>query len=278
MKINEKFINSFLLIVEIIAKKIATNFRRSINKYAFWMTANNYCLFCKNYSRINLPHGTLLTISKRYLKKSVPTKGLRVNAVCPTCCSYDRERFLNYILENYTTIYSENYHILHIAPEKNIKDKFDGKNPNYITGDIKLGKANNLVDLTDMRSQFEDKYFDFIICSHVLQDIEHERDAIIEMKRVLKNDGLLVLTIPICFQINTTLENHHLTSPIEKLIHYGNRDHFRIYGNDYSNRLIQYGFLVKEFQANKSDCSSDIIKNRFIGGDIVMFCKTNKIE
>ena len=235
-------------------------------------------MFCKNYSRINLPHGTLLTISKSYLKKDVPTKGIRVNAVCPICGSYDRERFLNYILENYSNIYNENYHILHIAPEKNIKDKFDGKNPNYLTGDIQFGKANHLVDLTDMRSQFEDNYFDYIICSHVLQDIVNEKDAVNEIKRVLKNDGSLILSIPICFQMSKTLENKNLTLPIERLIYFGNRNHVRMYGNDYLYRLNDFGFTVQLFQANIVLSRQEIIKNRFIGGDIVMFCKINKIE
>ncbi len=73
MKLNDKYLNSFLLYIEINAKKIATYKRKVADKYAFWKRANNYCLFCENYSRINLPHGTLLTISKSYLKKGVPT-------------------------------------------------------------------------------------------------------------------------------------------------------------------------------------------------------------
>ena len=83
MTINEKLVNQILLFIEKYSKRIITFFRNIINKYAFWISANNYCLFCKKYCRLNLPHGTLLTISKKYLKKGVPTKGLRVNAVCP---------------------------------------------------------------------------------------------------------------------------------------------------------------------------------------------------
>lgn len=273
MKLNEKFINSFFLLVEIYVKRTITLFRRTFDKYAFWMNANNYCLFCKEYSRVNLPHGTLLTISKSYLKKGVPTKGLRVDAVCPNCGSYDRERFLNYILVNYCTIYSENYNVLHIAPEKNIKDNFEGKNPNYITGDIQFGKANQIVDLTDMKLQFDDNYFDYIICSHVLQDIVNEKDAFNEIKRVLKKDGLLILSIPICFQMSKTLENHNLTFPIERLIYFGNRNHVRMYGNDYLNRLNDFGFTVQLFQVNKILSPDKILQNRFIAEDIVMFCK-----
>ena len=270
----EQFVNSFLLFVEMNATKITTFFRRIINKYLFWINAKNYCLFCNNYSRLNLPHGTLLTISKRYLKKGVPTKGFRVNSVCPTCGSYDRERFLNYVLDNYTDIYNKNYAILHIAPEKNIREKFDAsKNTNYITGDIQFGKANQIVDLTNMKSQFKDNHFDFIICSHVLQDIVNEMDAINEMKRVLKKDGILILSIPVCDQLNTTLENHNLVSPVEKLINFGNRNHVRMYGNDYLNRLVESGLFIKGFQANNILCSQEIKRNRFIGGDKVMFCK-----
>lgn len=273
MKLFESCLNSFFLFLEINSKKTVTFFRREGDKYAFWISANNYCLFCKKYSRINLPHGTFLMISKNYLKKGVPTKGLRVNAACPICGSYDRERFLNYILENYSTIYSENYNILHIAPEKNIKEKFDGKNPNYITGDIQFGKANQIVDLTDMKSQFDDNFFDYIICSHVLQDIVNEKDAFSEIKRVLKNDGILILSIPICFKLNNTLENVTLTSAFKRLIDFGNREHVRIYGNDYLKRLYNFGFNVQLFQVNKILSPDKILQNRFIAEDVVMFCK-----
>lgn len=277
MKPYEEYLDSFLIKVEMYAKKLTTIIRRGINTYAFWIEPKCYCLFCERYSRINLPHGTLQTISKSYLKKGVPSKGLRVNAVCPICGSYDRERYLNYILDNYSDIYHSNYRILHIAPERNIKNKIEGKNPNYITGDIQYGKADHIVDLTDMKSQFDDNYFDYIICSHVLQDIVNEKDAFNEIKRVLKIDGLLILSIPICFQMSKTLENNNFNFPIERLIYFGNRNHVRIYGKDFLKRLNNFGFKVLVFHANKILSSSEILKNRFIGDDIVMLCKFNKI-
>ena len=122
-------------------------------------------------------------LTKEYINQ---LKNKNDNALSNLIKTQNDVKSINYILENYSTIYSENYNILHIAPEKNIKEKFDGKNPNYITGDIQFGKANQIVDLTDMKSQFDDNFFDYIICSHVLQDIVNEKDAFSEIKRVLK--------------------------------------------------------------------------------------------
>ena len=48
-----------------------------------------------------------------------------------------------------------------------------------------------------------------------------------------------------------------------------------MYGNDYLKRLNSFGFNVQQFQANKILSPDEILQNRFIGGDIVMFCKTN---
>ena len=50
------------------------------------------------------------------------------------------------------------------------------------------GQAENL--------PFKDEQFDVVFSSHVLEHVENERVTLEEMKRVLKNDGVLIIGIP----------------------------------------------------------------------------------
>jgi ubiquinone/menaquinone biosynthesis C-methylase UbiE len=51
------------------------------------------------------------------------------------------------------------------------------------------------VDITDMN--FEDDFFDVIICNHVLEHIVDDRKAIRVLFRVLKPEGIAILQVPI---------------------------------------------------------------------------------
>ena len=269
-------INYLLFLFEKKSLRLILNSRRIINKYAFWIKRKNYCLFCNSYSRLNLPYGILFTITKKYIKKGVPTAGLRLNSRCPNCGSLDRERFLYYALNKYTDIFNGRYKILHIAPEFLIEQKFRLiNNSNYITGDLLSGKADLIVDLTNMKNQFNDNQFDFIICSHVLQDIADEKSAFEEMKRVLKNEGVLILSIPICSLINTTFECNKYKTPIQRLIYFGNRTHVRVYGNDITKRLDQHKLDYIEKKAIDILPLNKIKMNRFIPLDRIFFCQKN---
>tara|TARA_Y100000031_G_scaffold153650_1_gene199400 strand:+ start:1001 stop:1471 length:471 start_codon:yes stop_codon:yes gene_type:complete len=58
--------------------------------------------------------------------------------------------------------------------------------------DLKVNfKSASILDLP-----FEDDKFDSVICSEVLEHIEDDQKAIQELYRVLKREGLLILTVP----------------------------------------------------------------------------------
>jgi ubiquinone/menaquinone biosynthesis C-methylase UbiE len=44
--------------------------------------------------------------------------------------------------------------------------------------------------------EFDDNYFDIVICSGVIEHIRGYKESIKEMKRVTKNNGLLIISIP----------------------------------------------------------------------------------
>ena len=45
--------------------------------------------------------------------------------------------------------------------------------------------------------QFEDESFDYIIMNHVLEHIMDEQAALYELKRCLKDTGILILSFPV---------------------------------------------------------------------------------
>ena len=98
------------------------------------------------------------------------------------------------------------------------------------------------MDITEI--QYPDNYFDFILCTHVLEHISEDRKAMRELFRVLKPGGFGILQVPIDLRLNTTYEDASITAPQERIAAFGQFDHVRIYGKDYKDRLTESGFNV----------------------------------
>jgi len=64
---------------------------------------------------------------------------------------------------------------------------------------------------------FEDNNFDLILCLEVLEHIENYQDAIKEMYRILKDDGRLLLTVPL-MSVGYHNDFYRFTPPILKKI------------------------------------------------------------
>lgn len=58
------------------------------------------------------------------------------------------------------------------------------------------GFEANILRGTALNLSFKDKTFDKVVCKDVIEHIPDWRKALIEMRRVLKHDGLLVITTP----------------------------------------------------------------------------------
>lgn len=94
--------------------------------------------------------------------------------------------------------------------------------------------------------------FDLIICNHVLEHVEDDRKAMSELYRVLTKGGKAILQVPVSLQLPVTVENPELVSPAERLKHFGQKDHVRIYGANYVSRLPEAGFNIEIFQFPES--------------------------
>jgi len=163
--------------------------------------------------------------------------------------------------------------LLHIAPEKNLQKIFKSfSHIKYISGDCNsLMNCNIRLDITDMN--FEDNFFDFIICNHVLEHIVDDRKAMCELFRVLRPKGFSILQVPISKKAKETLEDFSITSPEERERYFGQKDHVRIYGKDYRKRLEDVGFKVNLYDIKNDLSIQDIKKYGFNESEILYVCR-----
>ncbi|WP_324678025.1 methyltransferase domain-containing protein [Hymenobacter sp. GOD-10R] len=89
----------------------------------------------------------------------------------------------------------------------------------------------------------EDEQYDLVVCYHILEHIERDHKAMQELYRVLKKGGVCVIQTP--FKEGTIYEDYSVKSEADRLIHFGQKDHVRIYSvNGLVDRLTQSGFTV----------------------------------
>ena len=96
------------------------------------------------------------------------------------------------------------------------------------------------LDIADMN--FEDNFFDVIICSHVLEHVKDDQKAMHELFRVLKPKGIAILQVPISKTARETFEDFSITTPEGREKYFGQKDHVRIYGKNYKERLNSVHF------------------------------------
>jgi SAM-dependent methyltransferase len=172
---------------------------------------------------------------------------------CPICQSAERDRLVYLYVRDYLHLFEnkDEISILHIAPENCLYPEFRRriKSRNYICGDkfeegYSYDKHVQYTDLTNI--DWENNSFDLIICNHVLEHIHDDRKAMRELFRVLKPGGKAILQVPISMTLNETFEDFSITDPAERIRIFGQRDHCRIYGQDYGTRLESAGFSFRQ--------------------------------
>lgn len=169
------------------------------------------------------------------------------NFSCPNCYSHDRERHIFKFFDK-LDMWDKNIidkKILHIAPERHIQEKIRQMNTEeYICGDLYPTSDTIVrVDITDI--QYNDNYFDFILCNHVLEHVPNDIKAIKELYRVLKSGGYAILQTPYSQMISNSFENIEINTKELRRKYYGQSDHVRIYGQDLFEKIKLAGFKLK---------------------------------
>ena len=232
-------------------KYIPNNVKKALKPFYRFVNTNLHagdkytCPIC-NYSANSLAHvGFDFPVLK---DKEIIGAGLR-KAGCHKCGSIDRERLVFTYLKYEEHVFEDNTQkILHFAPEENISNVFIKHNfEHYICGDLfteGYTYADYVQNMNVLDIPYEDNHFDYVICNHILEHVEEDVRAMKEICRVLKKNGKAILQVPIAKNIHQTYEDFSITSTKEKEHLFGQFDHVRIYGQDYTERIESAGLKV----------------------------------
>jgi predicted SAM-dependent methyltransferase len=180
------------------------------------------------------------------------------NYLCPVCRCADRDRLSALFLKRIPQDLQAKKTLLHFAPERALSS-FIRRNfrYSYRTADLFRKDVDDRVDIARMNN-YEAASIDCFICSHVLEHVLDDTMAIQELYRVLKPAGWGIILAPIIPELVGTYEDASKTTETERLQHFGQKDHLRVYGKtDFVNRLKSSGFQVSQLGAE------------FFGGDLL---------
>lgn len=164
--------------------------------------------------------------------------------------------------------------MLHIAPEQPFLGRFRKmKNLDLTTADLFSPLADVKCDIQDM--PFEDNTFDVIFCNHVLEHVDDDHKAMSELYRVMKPGGFGIFQVPIDYKRETTFEDPNITSEEDRVKHYWQKDHVRLFGLDYPSKLEAVGF-----KAQRIDVAEEVgpeLKDRYRLGDCDKVYRVDKL-
>jgi len=229
--------------------------------------------FAKALSIFYLGKGVECPVCQHHYRKFLPygRKG-RENALCPHCLALERHRLLWLYLKQKTDLFEAPQKMLHIAPEYCFMDRFEAlANLEYLTADIESPLAKIKMDIHNI--PFEDNTVDCAMCNHVMEHVDDDHKAMSELYRVLKPGGWAIIQVPFYTPIpDKTFEDPSITSKSARYEAYGQEDHLRLYGKDYSQRLASSGFAVQE-DYFVNELENNLVQKYALPHEAVYFCK-----
>jgi len=197
---------------------------------------------------------------------------IRENALALDSMSLERHRLLWLFTKKKTNLFTANLKLLHIAPEFCFIKIFKKmKNLDYITADLNSPWADIKMDIHSI--PYEKNYFDVIIANHVLEHVEDFHLVLAEFYRVIKVGGWGIFQVPINTKNLYTKEDKSIIDPKERERLYGQKDHLREFGLDYSKILAAAGFKVTESNFTEEIRPDLVERYALTKGEIIYFCE-----
>lgn len=199
----------------------------------------------------------------------------RLYAKCPKCGENERSRLqflvLKHVLENYDNADAK---VLHIAPELSIQQYFSSKFKDYTTADKFRTNVDIQFDVIDI--PFPDQTFDIVYASHILQYPQDDLQAISEMHRVLKPNGIAIIPMPVFRE--KTVDDY---SPEARWIHQPGLDYFDRYLKFFQHLNMYYSHMFSEkYQLYVCDSNTDnpLSVDAMRREDLVPICYTDAVD
>lgn len=210
------------------------------------------CPCCKEKVIYNALPSYYSDMSRKYNAKKARPETLNENEyLCPKCGCSDRDRLIiSYLKKINVKTALKGMSLLQIAPATNIDSfiKFWCPNLKYHTTDLYMDDVTFKSDIQNMKDVADESY-DVIICSHVLEHVQDDRQALKELKRVLKDDGQIVFLVPIDLDA-TEIDEEWGCSEEENWRRFGQGDHCRAYSKQGLVDRLEEQFYVHQLGMN----------------------------
>lgn len=193
---------------------------------------------------------------------------IRYNASCPGCGSAERQRALMEYMNKRGDFSKKGIKCLDIGPVRGFRAYFEARGCNYISIDLDSGSAMIKMDATQMG--FPDNTFHLIICSHVLEHIKDDLQAIKEMLRVLRSEGVCYIMVPLKKNRTDTIE-YERPNPLDPV-------HVRAYGLDITDRIKSIGFKVEMIDLVSELNKEDVSRYGLGTEEICFLCTERRLE
>ena len=168
-------------------------------------------------------------------------KNNRLRAKCPKCGELERARMAMLVLnEIYDGEKASKTDVLHVSPENFLRKIFKKNYKSYISSDLYRKDVDQQFDIQSI--PYPDSSFDLVFASHVLEYVKNDKQAIKEIKRVLRPGGLAFLPVPMLHDKTIDFDER----PLDKRI-------IRETGIDYFDRYREIFSEVKIFKPGSFD-------------------------
>jgi SAM-dependent methyltransferase len=175
---------------------------------------------------------------------------LVLDLACGRCDSLDRHRLFA-LMDEHHGILNGVTSMLHFAPEDILRKEFSRRFREYRAVDLFRADVDFNCDIED--TKLPPDSVDAVFASHIFEHVD-DRRAMPEMHRILRPGGKLIAMVPIIEAWDRTYENPSITSGSDRDLHFGQYDHVRFYGRDFTQRLEAAGFKVVAWMATPLEC------------------------
>lgn len=210
----------------------------------FYFPGHNYnCPCCDSSLRrfMNYEYKSITSMNPELFRKNYR----RIQ--CPYCNSLPRHRIMAYFLKKHPHLI-QNKKLVIFGMLQGEKTFFTKHGIPYIFADLYDPSAQK-EDLSDL--SFANHSVDILICHHILEHVEDVPKALSEIRRVLSPDGFAVLSVPMDLSRENTYCKKRINTPQLRKKYYGQTDHLRLFGKDFSEILEQSGFKVYTLDGDK---------------------------
>lgn len=165
------------------------------------------------------------------------------DAVCPRCGSLPRNRLLRLATRD-KPLLPAGGSLLHFAPEDCVKRFVAQEVAEYRTADLFAQPVDLVLNIEAIDQP--DARWDAIICSHVLEHVDH-RKALAELYRILKPGGRLLALFPVVDGWDRDYENAAVRSEHDRGLHFGKENHLRRFGASVDSDFKAVGFSLQRY-------------------------------